>query len=197
MNADWTNFSRAWLYPAEAPYHEDELGIRRRVRAQRRHMIAAVLGEYVVAALIAGIAVWKLATGDGLDAFVHGFALLWFTAIAVQFSAANRRGLWQPARESTRDYLELALERVCRREAAVRFAWLLYALQVVFLLAWYPATWYLWPLETWPLIEATPGKLVLLGAFTACLAAWTTITRRRNRGERRDLERLKRELTEP
>ena len=159
-------------------------------------MILGMLCEYAFAALLVCFAVWKLATNDGLDAFVWGFAVLWFTAMAVQFSSANRRGLWRPGGESTRDYVELALERVRRREASVRFAWLLYALQVAFLVAWYPATWFLWPLELWSLVERTPSMLAMLGAFTLCLAAWSTFATRRNRAERREFEQLRRELLE-
>jgi hypothetical protein len=35
----------------------------------------------------------------------------------------------------------------------LRFAWLLYVRAVAFLMAWHPATWFLWPLETLDLIE--------------------------------------------
>ena len=193
-DTDWTALTNAWLYPPETDAREDPLGIRRRVQAAARRMTFAVLSEYAVAALLIALAVSTLASDDGLDAFVSGFAILGFTVVALQFSAHNRRGLWQPAGESTRDYLDLALERVRRREASVRFAWLLYALQVAFLIAWYPATWYLWPLEVWSLIEDTPFMLGMLAVFTACLAAWSTVVSRRNRSERRELERLRHEV---
>lgn len=35
--------------------------------------------------------------------------------MALQFSISNRGGLWTPAGETTRDYLDLALERIRRR----------------------------------------------------------------------------------
>ena len=49
-------------------------------------MAFGMASEYAVAALLVALAVWKLATNEGLDAFVWGFAMLWFTGIALQFS---------------------------------------------------------------------------------------------------------------
>jgi hypothetical protein len=114
--------------------------------------------------------------------------------MALQFSSANRQGLWRPAAESTRAYVDLALERVRRRESALRFAWLLYGLELAFLVAWYPATWFLWPLETWPLIENTPRILAMLVLITLGLAGWSISVHQRNRAERREFERLQQEL---
>ena len=126
MNADtnWTALTNAWLYPPERDAGPDPLGIRRRVQTTGRRMILRMFSEYAVAVLLVCFAVWKLTTADGLDAFVCGFAVLWFTCMTVSFSTNNRRGLWHPAGESTLAYLDLALERVRHREAAVRFAWL-------------------------------------------------------------------------
>ncbi len=46
-------------------------------------MAFGMASEYAVAALLVALAVWKLATNEGLDAFVWGFAMLWFTGIAL------------------------------------------------------------------------------------------------------------------
>jgi hypothetical protein len=48
--------------------------------------------------------------------------MLWLTAMALQFSTGNRRGLWAPVGETTRDYLDLALERI--RDLMDRTPWL-------------------------------------------------------------------------
>jgi hypothetical protein len=88
-----------------------------------------------------------------------------------------------------------ALKRVHRRAASVRFAWLPY-LQVAFLFAWYSATWFLWPLELWSLVEPTPFMLAMLGVFTLYLAARSTVATRRNRAQRREFEQLRRERLE-
>jgi hypothetical protein len=96
-------------------------------------MTLGMVAEHRVAALLVSVAVWKLATNDGLDAFVWGSAILWFTAMALHFSANNRRAACGNRPLSRRaPIFDLALERLRRREAAVRFAWLLYALQVAF-----------------------------------------------------------------
>lgn len=61
-------------------------------------MAFGMASEYAVAALLVALAVWKLATNKGLDAFTWGFALLWFTGTVLQFSANNRRGAWRYGR---------------------------------------------------------------------------------------------------
>lgn len=191
---NWDTLTRVWLDDAAAVETGDTLAVRERVRADSRRMSIAMLLEFAVGAALVCTAAWVLATRDGLDSFVLGFALLWFTAMALQFSSTNRRGLWQPASESTRAYIDLALERLRRRERALRFAWLLYVLEVVFLVAWYPATWFFWPLETWDLIEKTPRMLFLLALVTLGLVGWSTAVARRNRADRREFERLRRDL---
>ena len=117
---DWNALMHTWRrYDGDGA--DDPHGLRRRVLAQGRRLARATVGEYAVAAVIICVAAWQLATERGLDAFVWGFAMLWLTAMALQFSASNRRGLWTPAGETTRDYLDLALERIRRRE---RSPWL-------------------------------------------------------------------------
>lgn len=119
MNAetDRNALMNARLY-AVGDRTDDPRGIRRRVHAQGGRMTLGVLSEYAVAALLVGVAVWKLATS-------------------------------------------------------------------------------LWSLELSSLIEATPRVLAMLAAFTACLAASSTLAVRRNARERHDLERLQAEFADP
>jgi hypothetical protein len=191
-DVDWEAITRAWLDAPAEP--QDPRDIRASVLAGNRRLSLTLLAEYCVGAVLVGIAAWQLATREGLDTFVWGFALLCFTAMALQFSTWNRRGLWRPAAESTRDYLDLALERVWRRERAVRFAWLLFGLEFVFLLAWYPLTWFLWPEQSWTLLERTPRMAAALGLVTLALIGWSIRSMQLAREERCELERLRSDL---
>lgn len=194
-SADWNAMIDAWLRDPDATRVPDPLGLRRRVLAENRRMTLWMLAEYAVGAALVCFVAWRLATQEGLDVFVWGFAMLWFTAMALQFSADSRKGLWSPAAETTQAYLDLALERVRRRERTTRYAWLLFALEGAFLIAWYPLTWFLWPDKAWPLIERTPWLLAVFGVATACLVGWSVAAGRRNRSERAELEQAHRELS--
>lgn len=196
MNAstEWTDLLAIWQQSGPEEDGSGVQGLRRRVFAESRRMSLVLFAEYAIGAFITCFVAWKLATDKGLDTFVWGFAMLWFTAMALQFTSANRRGLWIPAAESTVAYLDLALERVTRREKSLRFAWLLLGLQVLFLVGWYPATWFLWPQQTWPLIERTPALLGWIALVVLALVVWTAIARSRNATEREQLARIKMEL---
>jgi hypothetical protein len=196
MNAstEWTDLVRVWQQPAPADSDSGTDRIRRRVVAESRRMSLMLFAEYAIGAFITCFVAWKLATDKGLDTFVWGFAMLWFTGMALQFTSTNRQGLWIPAAESTIAYLDLALERLQRRQKSLRFAWSLLGLQVLFLVAWYPATWFLWPQETWPLIEHTPALLGWLALVIMALAGWTAVTRSRIAAERADLARIRAEF---
>jgi hypothetical protein len=192
-STEWNELIRIWQQPAEAG--ADPRDIRGRVVSDSRRESLLLAAEYAVGAIIVCLVAWKLATDKGLDTFVWGFAMLWFTAMALQFTSTNRRGLWAPSGDSTLAYVDLALERLRRRERAVRFAWLLFGLQLAFLLAWYPATWFLWPQEAWPLLERTPAMLGWLALVALALAGWTASTHSRNASARAEFERLRAELT--
>lgn len=196
MNAstEWTDLVKVWQQSAPRDSDTGADGIRQRVVAQSRRMSLALFAEYATGAFITCCVAWKLATDKGLDTFVWGFAVLWFTAMALQFTSDNRKGLWIPATESVVAYLDLALERVKRRQKSLRFAWLLLGMQVLFLIAWYPATWFLWPQETWPLIERTPALLGWLALVIMALAGWTAVARSRIAAERTDLAQIRAEL---
>lgn len=191
-STEWTELMRVWQQDVEDG--GDAQGLRRRVQTESRRLSLTLLAEYAVGAVITCLVAWKLATDKGPDTFVWGFAMLWFTGMALQFTSENRRGMWLPSAESTRAYLDLALERLRRRERSLRFAWLLYGLQVAFLVAWYPATWFLWPEQVWPLIEHMPVQVGWLALMTLALVGWTVHVRSRTRSERRELEALGREF---
>ena len=142
-NAEWTDLVTVWQQSAHQDDGTEAGAIRRRVAAQSRRMSLALFAEYAVGALITCVVAWKLATDKGLDTFVWGFAVLWFTGMALQFTSTNRQGLWIPATESVVAYLDLALERLQRRQKSLRFAWMLLgwlALVIVALAGWTAVT---------------------------------------------------------
>ena len=75
-DTDWTALTNAWPYPAETDARDDLLGIRRRVQAAGRRMALGMASEYAVAALLVALAVWKLGTNKGLDAFLWGIRVV-------------------------------------------------------------------------------------------------------------------------
>ena len=194
-NAEWNDLIRVWQQPLPAEDADTAGDLRRRVLAESRRLSLTLLVEYAIGLGIVGLVAWRLATVKGPDTFVWGFAMLWFTGMALQFTSDNRRGMWVAATESTRAYVDLALERITRREHSVRFAWQLFALQVAVLLAWYPATWFLWPERAWSLIESTPLLLGWLALVTLALLAWSMSVRSRGAREREELVRLQAELS--
>ena len=191
-HTEWTDLMRIWQQDVDDG--DDMRGLRQRVRAESRRLSLTLFTEYAVGTIITCLVAWKLATDKGPDTFVWGFAMLWFTGMALQFTSDNRRGMWAPSAESMRAYLDLALERLSRRERSLRFAWLLYGLQVVFLAAWYPATWFLWPEQTWSLIGRTPVLLGWLALVAMALIGWSVHVRSRTNSERSELVRLREEL---
>ncbi|MFO1407279.1 MAG: hypothetical protein U1F08_07080 [Steroidobacteraceae bacterium] len=193
-DADWNAMIAAWRTPTDAGGLPDPHGIRRRVIAESRRMTVQMLVEYAFGLALVGFAAWRLATGPGLDDFVWGFALLWFTAMALQYASNARRNLWRPAGESTAAYLALALERLRRREAAVRYAWLLFSLETAFIVAWYPLSWFFWPGKFWPLVERTPWMFGALCLFAAVLAGWSMSTWKHIRLERASFGQAAHEL---
>ena len=105
MNArsedDWNAIIDAWRYSPDGAALADPHGLRHRVMAESRRMTINMLLEYAVGLALVGFAAWRLATGPGLDDFVWGFALLWFTAMALQYASDARRKLWRPAADTT------------------------------------------------------------------------------------------------
>jgi hypothetical protein len=125
---EWSNLSTAWQ-------GTDDPGTERLMRAsviRRGRLMRVVLGSEV--AVTVGVLTWvgyvvsarPTATmiGWGVAALLHS-ALVW------GFALWNRRGMWAPLGESTRDYLALALERASRDRRAAQFVIWLVALEVL------------------------------------------------------------------
>ena len=118
MNADTdgTALTNAWLYPAETDAIDDLLGIRPAGRRVATHGFRH--GERIRRCRAA-----RSARGvEALDAFVWGFAMLWFTGIALQFCADNRRGLWRRPVNRRATWISPSSGFVAARR--VHFAWL-------------------------------------------------------------------------
>jgi hypothetical protein len=71
---------------------------------------------------------------------------------------------------------------------------MLLVVQLAILVAWYPATWFLWPERTWELIDRTPWLAAWMVLVVAAMTVWSAHVRSRCRSERRELQRLRAEL---
>lgn len=184
----WDELGGAWR--TETAERPEWRRIGARVRRQ-------TLGMWLVAGLEAALTLvllwWSVElVRAGVDLFETALvATLWaFWVIAAVFAYGNRRGAWRAAGESTRAYLEIALDRARRRRRTARFVvWLLAAEVVAFLalLAW-RAT--ISPLATGTVF----GALALLAALSAVYLAWSIWTRRRAGREIETLSRVLEEL---
>ena len=97
--ADGTALTNGWFYPAHTDPGDHFSASGRQCGLQTGRMTHGVLSQHAIAALLICAAVWTLATNDRPDAFVWGFAVPWFTVMALQLSASNRRDMWHPAGE--------------------------------------------------------------------------------------------------
>jgi hypothetical protein len=120
-----TTSEREWGELAAAWQLFDDQGTERLIRAavtRQSRLMRILLGVEIV--LTVGVLGWvgylvaerptPAMIGWGIAALVHS-ALIW------GFAMWNRRGVWAPLGESTREYLALALERARREARAARF----------------------------------------------------------------------------
>jgi hypothetical protein len=125
---------------AESPPAKIDLAaLRRRVR--RRTLGLWVLAAVEMAITAAGgwlvTAVWR-ASGRLADfLLLLGYAA--FCLWVFTFAYRNRRGIWAPAGETSRAFLDLSLERCRRRLRSLRFGWGMLAVEAAGLAAWIAA----------------------------------------------------------
>ncbi len=136
--AEWEDLAAAWQKADEAPV--DLAPLRRLLAAQRRRLVAVVLGEAALVLAFAWLS-W-LVVRDGVQAWETVWLLtLWgFTFVAVAFALWNRRGTWRSLGESVEEYVRLARLRARRARRSLVFAAGLLVAEVVAVvaqLAWF------------------------------------------------------------
>jgi hypothetical protein len=114
-------------------------------------------------------------------------ATLWaFTAVAGGFAWWNRRATWRAAGAAVEDAVRLARLRAERQLRTVRFVLLLFAAEVVAVLA--QLAWF---------DRLVPVAFAALGAAGIVIALWCAVTRRRLRRELARIDAFARELPDP
>ncbi len=196
---EWNDLVDAWRSAPEdtadpdAPAGLSDGAVRRirsRVTWHGRRLVLIAAGEVMLAV---GVAAWF---GRGfLDprrptdlAAMIGTAVLF--AIAFGFSVRNRLGLWRPASEATRAFVELSIERSRRKLRTVRFCRWFLALELALLIPW--LAWLLAERGQPP--AAWIGPFAWLALLTGGFAAWTVWFQRRTLRELAEWEALGRSL---
>jgi len=131
--AEWEDLAADWQTADEGPV--DVAPLRRLLAAQRRRLVAVVLGEAALV-LAFGWLSW-LVVRDGVEAWeVVWLLTLWgFTVVAVGFALWNRRGTWRSLGESVEEYVRLARLRAQRARASLVFSCGLLAAEVLAVVA--------------------------------------------------------------
>ncbi|SHF20995.1 hypothetical protein SAMN04487965_1636 [Microbulbifer donghaiensis] len=182
----WQTLENLWRrQPAEAPIPDE---MRRRVRRQERRMRIGAVLEWLVAIALCTYAIWFAVENRNTNGVLWLLVVFALVAWAVGFSTANRRGLWCPPEESAQAYIELALLRIERHRQAIRFAWLLYAVELAIFAGWEL-------LARFDVIEASFSfvsvrALATILGVTAVLGGWSLFVWLRCKRERRVFSEL-------
>jgi hypothetical protein len=193
-NGEWSAWREAWVSEraANRPVGREaaepaELAVlRRRLDRQRRRQIAVAAVEWLGALALVAVTVAMLRGGAAAWQIVW-LATLWaFTAVAGGFAWWNRRATWRAAGAAVEDAVRLARLRAERQLRTVRFVLLLFAAEVVVVvaqLAWFD--------------RLLPVAFAALGAAGIAIALWCAVTRRRLRRELARIDAFARELPDP
>lgn len=154
IDPEWRSLMEDWreAEPEAAPLPAKEARrIRRQVRRRVYGLILLAACE-ILGSL--GLVAWlfrDLPDRHGPVELAGFAAILVFFAVAFAFTFWNRRGVWWPAAESTRTFVEFSAERCRRKLRALRFCPWLLAAELIFLVPW--AVWALLsraaPLQDW------------------------------------------------
>lgn len=178
----WEALERQWRGSEDPVPSADD--IRQRLRRKRTRLAATwTLDGLLVAGLVA-LMVHETVTAPGPRTWVLVSALTVFLVIALVFTVVNRRGIWATETADLDTYVRHGLEHCRRRLRTVRFAWWLFAAEVVFIAAYGIGVGL--SAGAWLVVGA------VLGGFAIVMAAWSTWFRRRVLAERDYLESLDR-----
>ena len=188
-NDQWQALEKLWQEQPQEQAAPEKL--RHLVRRQAlRLRITAVL-EWTMAVALVGYALYILSLGFTPSNMVWALIILALLVWALRFSLGNRRGLWNPVDESTQAYLSLAEERLQRKRAAIRFAWILYGTELAIF-----AGWHLLAEAGWvdPLFNLFSLRaLMTFFLVTVVLGTWSLVVLLRVRREIRQFEIIRRE----
>ncbi len=139
IDPEWRNLMDDWRQaePEAKPLTAEEARrIRRQARRRGYGLFLLAAGE-ILGSL--GVVAWLFQELPEHHAPVDliGFAaVVFFFAVAFAFTYWNRRGLWWPAAESTRTFVEFSAERCRRKLRTLRYCNWLLAAELAFLIPW-------------------------------------------------------------
>lgn len=187
---DWARWRETWQ---EGSAGAPPMAVLRKrfLREQRRIVVTAVAEAILALAAASGIAVALVHT-PYRGAVAWGALVVALIAFTWVVELLRRGGTSPPLTESTQTFLELSRRRCRTQLRAVRFTWILIALELVFLVPWWAGG-----------LHAHAGALhsplvILLGwlpmALIAGLFAWSLRLWRRLSAELGRLEDLGKKL---
>lgn len=117
---DWDTLSAAWRADTtDAPLALNQL--RRTVQQRQRELMALFVGEITLTLFVVAILVRALRGGLTRASLASAALLVCVTLIVWAFTYWNRRGLWRPLAETTREYLRLSRDRIAAGRRTVMF----------------------------------------------------------------------------
>ena len=167
---------------------------RRIVRAGRRRLVRRMTLEVVTAVAWTVVAVMLIRLRPDPALMVLGAGIIAFVAVASAFSVWNSAGVWQPAGDSVRDFVLIAVER-CRRDLrAVRFGLWFTVVETILLVGWLAWTN---GRDVLPEISRLSGPWIVLPFAAPCaILAWLLLIRHRARAELAMLEAARQQFDE-
>jgi hypothetical protein len=167
-------------------------GARQVAAAGRRRLVWRMTLEVVTALVWTMIAVLLIRLRPDPALMVLGAGIIAFVAVASAFSVWNSAGIWQPAGDSVRDFVLIAVERRRRDLRAVRFGLWFAAVETILLVAWL-----VWTngRDVLPEISRLSNTwLVLPSAAPCAIVGWLLLLRHRARTELATLEAARRQF---
>ena len=139
IDPEWRSLMDDWreAEPGPAPLSAEEARrIQRQVRRRSYGLILLALGEIAGSLALVAYLFRDLPQRHGPVELAALVATLFFFGVAFAFTFWNRHGVWWPAAESTRTFVEFSAERCRRKLRALRFCpWLLGA-ELAFMVPW-------------------------------------------------------------
>ncbi|SDK54554.1 hypothetical protein [Microbulbifer yueqingensis] len=183
---DWSELECLWQEQSpETPAGNE---IIQRVRRQERWLRINTVLEWLVAIALVTFALVRLFSAASTENILLATVILLLVIWALNFSISNRRGLQQPQGETVQAYTELALLRLKRRRRGVRFAWLLYFVEVSLFILWELAERFAGLDTGFNLFS--PSALLTALVVTVIMVAWSLVVWRQTDREKRVIEAL-------
>jgi len=195
LDREWARLSRTWRglearEAGEADYGALMTWVRQWRARHRRRLLWITAAEVGITLLMAGAVLWVLLRWREPVSIAFAAAAVVHAMIVWAFTLWNRRGLWRPLGETTRDYLSTALLWSRRQMQAAGFTAVLVSVEMVVVLLWAglasPAAR---PVTPW-----SGFGWVGPAAITVVALGWALWYRNRARVRLTALERLRRSL---